>query len=258
MGTKYENLLESGSGNVIQSFYDNFLKSNADFRNKAGFRMTVIRESIGVCCAWCQDLVGTYDYDNRPSDIYARHKNCTCIVMTKTERGTYQDAWSRKEYESQRDARIAREREILEEKTVMPRRKVGSQGQEIIDKATYNKLTKEFIRNGGIIIRGEEAERHLALSGAYAAYVPGMNVAFIKDDAMVSDVLEEMHHAYQERKHMYGVTITEEVLIKREIEAQEYLINVAKRYKIPQEEIEVTKQNLEYYRNKLLKIKRHE
>jgi len=115
MGTKYENLLEDGTGNVVQSFYDNFLKSNADFRNKAGFRMTVIRESIGVCCAWCQELVGTYDYDSRPSDIYARHKNCTCIVTTKTERGTYQDAWSRKEYESQREARIARADEIIEE-----------------------------------------------------------------------------------------------------------------------------------------------
>lgn len=115
MGTKYENLLEDGSGNIIQSFYDNFEKSQAEFRNKAGFRMTVFRESIGVCCPWCQDLVGTWDYDSRPSDVYARHKNCTCIVYTKTERGTYQDAWSRKEYDSQRDARIAREKEIIEE-----------------------------------------------------------------------------------------------------------------------------------------------
>lgn len=113
MASKYENLLESGSGNVVQSFFDNFLKSNADFRSKAGLKMTVIRESIGVCCDWCQGLVGTYDYDSRPSDIYARHKNCNCIVVTKTERGTYQDAWSRKEYESQRDARIARIDQII-------------------------------------------------------------------------------------------------------------------------------------------------
>lgn len=114
MGNKYENLLESGSGNIVQSFYDNFLKSNADFRSKAGFKMTVIRESIGKCCDWCQSLVGTYDYDSRPSDIYARHKNCTCVVVTKTERGTYQDAWSRKEYGSQRDARIARIDKIID------------------------------------------------------------------------------------------------------------------------------------------------
>lgn len=115
MGSKYENLLESGSGNVVQSFFDNYLKSNADFRNSAGFRMTVIRESVGVCCAWCQDLVGVYDYDNRPADVYARHKNCNCVVMTKTERGTYQDAWSKKEFDSYRDARIERAEKIIEE-----------------------------------------------------------------------------------------------------------------------------------------------
>lgn len=118
MGTKYENLLEDGSGNFIQSCFDNFEKSQAEFRHKAGFRMTVYRESVGVCCAWCQGLVGVWDYDNRPSNVYERHKNCTCIVYTKTERGTYQDAWSRKEYDNQRDARIAREKEILNEQKV--------------------------------------------------------------------------------------------------------------------------------------------
>ena len=115
MDSKYANLLDSGSGNVVQSFFDNYLKSNADFRNSAGFRMTVIRESVGACCAWCQDLVGVYDYDNRPSDVYARHQNCTCVVMTKTERGTYQDAWSKKEYGEYRDARIERAEEIIKE-----------------------------------------------------------------------------------------------------------------------------------------------
>lgn len=109
---KYENLLESGTGNIVQSFYDNYLKSNADFRAKAGLKMTVTRESIGHCCDWCSKMVGTYDYDKCPADIYRRHENCTCIVTTRTERGTYQDAWSRKEYESQREARIARAEEI--------------------------------------------------------------------------------------------------------------------------------------------------
>lgn len=133
MGSKYENLLVDGSGNVVQSFYDNFLKSNGDFRSKAGFRMTVIRESLGVCCAWCQNLVGTYDYDNRPADVYARHKNCTCVVMTKTERGTYQDAWSRKEYDSYRDARIVRANEILSELEESNKRRKALNQNTLVD-----------------------------------------------------------------------------------------------------------------------------
>lgn len=117
MGSKYENLLDAGTRNVVQSFYDNFQKSNAGFRNRAGFRMKVIREALGECCEWCSDLEGTYDYDSAPADIWARHKNCSCMVITRTERGTYQDAWSRKEFDSQKEARIARAKEIEIENT---------------------------------------------------------------------------------------------------------------------------------------------
>lgn len=39
-----------------------------------------------------------------------------------------------------------------------------------------------------------------------------------------------------------------------EIDAKEYLINVAKKYKIPVEEIELTKQQLEYYKNMLKEL----
>lgn len=115
MESKYENLLDSGTRDVIQSFYDNFAKENGRFRQQAGFRVKVIREVLGECCDWCSDLEGVYDYDSAPSDVYARHKNCSCVVTTKTERGTYQDVWSKREYNSQRDARIARADELVKE-----------------------------------------------------------------------------------------------------------------------------------------------
>ena len=41
-------------------------------------------------------------------------------------------------------------------------------------------------------------------------------------------------------------------MLKREIDAQEYLLSVAEKYKIPAEEIEVTKANLIHYRQQLL------
>lgn len=103
----------------------------------------------------------------------------------------------------------------------MDRRRIGSQGQEIIDKATYNRLTKEFVKKKGIIIRGETAQKHLA-NRAYAAYLPGFDVAFILDEATVSDVLEEMYHAKQDRTKMFGAEFTEEVRLRREIDAQKY------------------------------------
>ena len=118
MDIRYENLLDSGIQNVVQFFFDNFLESNAEVRSKAGLKMTVTRTSIGKCCDWCQAMVGTYDYDKRPANIYQRHENCTCIVTTKTARGTIQDAWSRKEFQTEREARIARTEEILKEQSM--------------------------------------------------------------------------------------------------------------------------------------------
>lgn len=131
------------------------------------------------------------------------------------------------------------------------RRKIGEQGQEIIDKPTYNKLTKDFLKHGGLIIRGEEAVKHLERQGAYASYFMGGNFAFIRDDATVSDVLEEMYHALQDRKNMFSECSQEEMLIRREIDAQKYLISVAERYKIPIEETKVTEQNLANYEEQL-------
>ena len=133
------------------------------------------------------------------------------------------------------------------------RRKRAADGHEIIDKPTYQKLTKSFIKAGGIIIRGEEAAKHLKISGAYASYMTGANIAFIADDATVSDVIEEMYHAKQDKTNMFG-KLNYEVLLRREIDAQKYLISVAEKYKIPSEETEVTKQNLKHYEELLVKL----
>ena len=132
------------------------------------------------------------------------------------------------------------------------RRKRAADGHEIIDKPTYQKLTKSFIKAGGIIIRGEEAAEHLKMVGAYASYISGMNVAFIDNDATISDVLEEMYHAKQDRENVFGEVTDLTVLLKREIDAQKYLIRVADKYKIPLEETKITVKNLERYEKQLM------
>ena len=61
---------------------------------------------------------------------------------------------------------------------------------------------------------------------AYASYLPGMNTAFIRDDATISDVLEEMYHAEQDRTNMFGGDLTHEVRLRREIDAQKHLLSL--------------------------------
>ena len=121
------------------------------------------------------------------------------------------------------------------------RRKIGSNGQEIIDQATYHKLTNWFVKSGGIIIRGEEAKRHLEKQHASAAYLMGFNAAYILDEATVSDVLEEMYHAKQDRSNKFGVVVDDVVYNKREIDAQEYLLRMTRKYKSPEPECEATR-----------------
>jgi len=136
-------------------------------------------------------------------------------------------------------------------------RRTGEGGRKIIDKPTYNKLTQKFVSNGGIIIRGEDAKRHLGENNA-ASYLSSLNSAFIRDDATISDVLEEMYHAEQDRKNMFGDVLTPIVAIKREIDAQRYLLSVTEKYKIPIEETEITKRNLEIYEKELQKLLKEE
>ncbi len=161
------------------------------------------------------------------------------------------NAMRRENYAKNKDSINARKRELYAEAY---RRKTGEQGQEIIDKPTYNKLTSGFIKRGGIIIRGEDAKEHLEKQGAYASYMAGGNFAFIRDDATVSDVLEEMYHAEQDRKRMFSECPYDEIIIRREINAQEYLLSVAEKYKISAKETKTTEQNLVLYKKRLKEL----
>lgn len=131
----------------------------------------------------------------------------------------------------------------------MPRRRQAQDGHEIIDKPTYNKLTRSFLRKGGKIIRGEDAARHLASTGATASYLVGANAAFITDDATISDVLEEMYHAYQDRTKMFGDITDMAVVYMREIDAQKYLLKSKKNTKFHQKKLQSRAKILAFTKN---------
>lgn len=123
------------------------------------------------------------------------------------------------------------------------------------NKPTYNKLTSDFIRRGGKIITGEAAAAFLKYSNAYASYIVNQNLIFISNEPTVSDILEETYHATQDRMKLYSNYSYQEMMYLREIDAQNYLISVAKKYKIPIEEQEVTKNNLKFYEEALKKFR---
>ncbi|MCH3961455.1 MAG: hypothetical protein LKF53_02030 [Solobacterium sp.] len=59
----------------------------------------------------------------------------------------------------------------------------------------------------------------------------------------------------QDKKGIYKNHPTDEMILLREIDAQEYLLSMSNRYKIPIEEVNVTKSNLDYYQNCLKNLK---
>lgn len=85
--------------NNSEAFFDDFVDSNAKFRNDVGLKATITREVAGNCCDWCAELAGTYDYDNAPPDIYKRHKYCRCVVTYKCAKKS-QNVWTKREWES--------------------------------------------------------------------------------------------------------------------------------------------------------------
>lgn len=105
------NLLGEPVSNLCHAFYDQYVEANVKFRSKAGMKTVIIRRQLGKCCEWCANLAGIYTPEKAPADIYRRHDNCKCMVTYKDEDG-YTDVWSKKEFESQKEARKAREEQL--------------------------------------------------------------------------------------------------------------------------------------------------
>jgi hypothetical protein len=137
MSSKARNLLSSGVTNVAQSFYDNFVQSNAELRASAGVRAVIIRRVNRPCCDWCKSLEGRYDIDDAPDNIYSRHKDCDCTVVCYDEKG-YTDAWSKKVYQTEQEARKANAREIeakQKRKTTEHKEEPAKKETDLLDRA---------------------------------------------------------------------------------------------------------------------------
>lgn len=85
--------------NITQSFYTDYVQKNAQFRNDAGLKCYIVRETDGKCCAWCSSIAGRYVYGEHPEDIFRRHDNCGCTVIFEDGR-TRQDVWTKRTWEA--------------------------------------------------------------------------------------------------------------------------------------------------------------
>lgn len=85
--------------NITRSFYTDYVESNAQFRNDAGLKCYLVRETDGECCKWCSKIAGRYIYGEHPDDIFRRHDNCSCTVTYENGR-TRQNVWTKRTWEA--------------------------------------------------------------------------------------------------------------------------------------------------------------
>lgn len=110
----------------------------------------------------------------------------------------------------------------------------------------YNSLRNRAERRGAVVIRGGEfANKHLKKVGASASNMG--DILIFRENPTTSDVLEEFFHLEQHYRGDYSELDGTEMFLRREIDAQKYLLSVSERVNIPKEEIEVTKANLARY-----------
>ncbi len=140
------------------------------------------------------------------------------------------------------------QREALD--AVLARKGRHVQGRKPVNEHLYNSLKNKAERQGAVVMRGgEDVHRHLDERGVLASTIG--DVVLLREDATTSEVLEEFYHLEQHLRRDYAGLSADEMTLRREIDAQNYLLNVAERYNIPKAETDLTMRNLAKYERQL-------
>lgn len=223
--------------NINGSIFTDYVKTNADFRSKAGLRVYVIRSNHSKCCAWCSKLAGKYVYPDVPKDVWRRHKRCTCEITYVNEKAgtydqiSYSDVQNGKEIETRKQVtRLTPEQARAKEKEVLSRidksKKSGIMklGRNLERKeqniGAFSTLTvpmqkreilnicrKYSIDTSGITFKIQRSEKLLALpfygSTDYnnIGRIDLFPSAFSSEEELVKTILHEKCHVLQLKKH---------------------------------------------------------
>ena len=170
--------------NNSEAFFDDFIDSNAKFRNDVGLKATITRSVAWNCCEWCEALAGIYDYDKAPPDIYRRHQFCRCTVTYQSKK-TSQNVWSKKTWKSSPEE-LARRKQIGQRPQMTPTELIQQSNQlyrDKINKAMGNAFRYEFQNDNRTAWEKEKANRALKAADArrYKKLTPEQRLAKLKE-----------------------------------------------------------------------------
>ena len=78
---------------------DDYVRDNAQVRERIGLQTTITRIVAAGCCEWCSGMGGSWIYGTEPANIYRRHEYCRCTVTYESDR-TRQNVWSKRQWEA--------------------------------------------------------------------------------------------------------------------------------------------------------------
>lgn len=121
---------------------------------------------------------------------------------------------------------------------------------KFISDERFNNLTIEAVKKGAVILRGsEEIERHLDAMDASASTIG--DALLFRTNVCVSEVLEETFHYTQNLAGTNDDKGEPLRTILNEIEAKEYVLANANKYKVPRNELELIEKQLAGYKKQL-------
>lgn len=198
-----------------------------------------------------------------PHDWYynpAECPNCRCSCEYTGSGGKVNKTDEKVQYTSERSNGIIQSNSIPLYRKGDTHRKSADDGHKIIDKALYHRITNPAIKAGAYIKivdgKDEDSLKILErLNRENATAVTYGNTILFREDATVSDVLEEVHHFYQNKAGLNSQYGYKERIILNEIDAKEYVLSMEKKYHIPEDEIVLTKKQLASYQKQMENLK---
>ncbi|HGJ5733590.1 TPA: minor capsid protein [Streptococcus pneumoniae] len=194
---------------------------------------------------WCRSTTVAYDEDADYSKLKRRARN---PVTGKTELVpadmTYKEWYSKyvaKDGEKVYNQGMDRNKDPDKRRPVNITKQKG--------------LLRNFKDSGGFVWQDDQASSYLKNRGVDACCLD-YDMIVLQKKPLISEILEELFHAKQFKDGL--ITDSRESQLLAEIEAQEYLISVAKEYNIPKSEQRQTEIALENYKKELKEFKKHE
>lgn len=203
----------------------------------------------GVNCPpmhpWCRSTTVAYDEDADYSKLKRRARNPeTGKVEYVPADMTYKEWYSK--YVA-KDGEKVYNQGMDRNKDPDKRRPVNITKQK--------ELLRDFKDSGGFVWQDDQAASYLKNRGVDACCLD-YDMIVLQKKPLISEILEELFHAKQFKDGL--ITDSRESQLLAEIEAQKYLISVASKFDIPKSEQRQTRMALEFYKQELKELKKHE